>query len=199
MSEREAGEQWIADLNRIDWGTIEHAYGPAADVPGLIPADVRGGDDAIRACGELSNNLNHQGSIYPATGPAVPFLIEALRATAAGPRVRAGLLGVLGGIAGGAAAWIDNDSPGTSGEDGISFRDVFAAVWRGAGLYAQLLANDPDADARMHAAHVWACSSGPGRRLPRTARPGSVSRSEFSSSGSGSRRTGRRYRASPSR
>ena len=72
--------QWIAAVGAIDWRKIEHAYGPAADVPELIRTVVQGaGTDALQAIGELANNLNHQGSIYPATSPAVPVLIEALR------------------------------------------------------------------------------------------------------------------------
>jgi hypothetical protein len=151
----------MKEMDGVEWRRIEHAYGPAADIPAMIQTIVQGVEgDALQAYGELSNNLNHQGSIYPATGPAVPFLIEALRATQAGARVRAGLLSLLAGIAGGAAQWIREGSAVTAasevseGSDAISFRDVFAAVWRGADLYARLLGSDPDADVRMQAAHV---------------------------------------------
>ncbi len=84
---------------------IEHAYGPATDVPEMIETIAWSTEaDALRAYGELANNLNHQGSIYPATGPAVRFVIEALRVTKAGAQIRAGLLGLLAGIARGANA-----------------------------------------------------------------------------------------------
>jgi hypothetical protein len=74
----------------------------------------------------------------------------------------------LRGIAGGAAQWIREGpaltEPAEAGEesDAISFRNVFAAVWRGAGLYVRLLASDPDADVRMQAAHVLGVLAGPG-------------------------------------
>ena len=161
--------QWIAAVGAIDWRKIEHAYGPAADVPELIRTVVQGaGTDALQAIGELANNLNHQGSIYPATSPAVPVLIEALRATQAGALVRARLLHLLAGIAGGAAEWIGQDAGNTTtaesreGPDYVSFRDVFAAVWRGAELYTRLLQSDPDADVRMQAAHVLGVLAAPG-------------------------------------
>jgi hypothetical protein len=168
-SQSEDQPRWVAELQEVEWGKIEHAYGPAADVPEMIWTIVQGVEaEALRAGGELANNLNHQGSIYPATGLAVPFVIEALRMTKAGPRVRAGLLSLLAGIAGGAAAWINEEPVGTEsgdmgdGWDAISFRDVFAAVWRGEGLYARLLASDPDADVRMQAGHVLGVLAGPG-------------------------------------
>ncbi len=76
---------WVSEIEAVHWEIIEHAYGPAGDVPDLIRTVVLGAEvDALRAYGGLANNLNHQGSIYPATGPAVPVLIEALRATRAG-------------------------------------------------------------------------------------------------------------------
>lgn len=174
--------RWMAQAAAIDWGQIEHAYGPATDVPELIRTVVLGAEtDALQAFGELANNLNHQGSIYPATGPAVPVLIEVLRATRAGPRVRAGLLNLLAGVAGGAAEWVGQEQEPESttaalpgeGWDSISFRDVFAAVWRGAELYARLLPDDPDADVRMQAAHVLGVLAGPGPALvPAGAPPG---------------------------
>jgi hypothetical protein len=150
----------MKEMDGVEWKRIEHAYGSAADVPGMIQTIVQGAEaDALQAYAELSNNLNHQGSIYPATGPAVPFLIEALRATQAGARVRAGLLSLLAGIAGGAAQRISEEPAVTAapeaGEasDAIAFPDVFAAVWGGADLYARLLGSDPDPDVRMQAAH----------------------------------------------
>jgi hypothetical protein len=78
---------------------IGHAYGPASDVPGHLRTIARAKTaEALTALGELANNLNHQGSIYPVTGPAVSFVIEVLRTTQAGPRVRAGLLRLLTGM-----------------------------------------------------------------------------------------------------
>ncbi|MFE4998773.1 HEAT repeat domain-containing protein [Streptomyces mirabilis] len=66
------------ELNEVDWAALEHAYGPAGDVPEMIrvlyaeefPETERGENVGE----ELVNNLNHQGSLYPATLEAVPFL-----------------------------------------------------------------------------------------------------------------------------
>ncbi|MFK0019947.1 hypothetical protein [Streptomyces sp. NPDC090798] len=66
------------ELNEVDWAALEHAYGPAGDVPEMIrvlyaeesPQTERGENVGE----ELINNLNHQGSLYPATLEAVPFL-----------------------------------------------------------------------------------------------------------------------------
>ncbi|MGI5242318.1 hypothetical protein [Dactylosporangium sp. CA-139066] len=64
-------------LDEVDWAGLTHAYGPADDVPALIrallspDADVRG---EVRH--ELYSCIAHQGTRYPATAPAVPFLLE---------------------------------------------------------------------------------------------------------------------------
>ena len=48
---------------------------------------------------------------------------------------------------------------------------MIAAVGRGAELYARLLGNDPDADVRMHAAHVLGVLAGPGPAFAPAGRP----------------------------
>ena len=83
-------------LTDTPWGDLSHAYGPAADVPGLLRAvasgDAMAARDAVR---ELFGNIWHQGTVYQATLPAVPFLA---RMAAAGI-VAGGLLQLLGCIA----------------------------------------------------------------------------------------------------
>ncbi|MFF3889709.1 HEAT repeat domain-containing protein [Streptomyces sp. NPDC001914] len=86
----------FADLDRVAWAEVEHAYGPADDVPGLLRALI--GDDeenAAEAEQELWSGLVHQGSVYEATVVAVPFMA---RLAAAGVR-RKELLGLLGAVA----------------------------------------------------------------------------------------------------
>jgi hypothetical protein len=158
---------WVAEMDAVLWEQVEHAYGPATNVPEMIRKVVWSSEaEALETFGELSNNLNHQGSIYPATGPALPFLIHALRHTEAGPRIRAALLGLLGGIAREAAAGWDQGSasqkshdPGLDPWEG-AFQEILANVWQGVDLFVRLLQGDPDADVRMHAAHVLGVLAG---------------------------------------
>ncbi|MBM7774244.1 hypothetical protein JOD54_004448 [Actinokineospora baliensis] len=58
----------------VDWAELEHAYGSAEDTPEFIEA-LRGEDweDAIE---NLSASILHQGTVYPATLPAVPLLVD---------------------------------------------------------------------------------------------------------------------------
>lgn len=57
-----------------DWGTLEHAYGPAGDVPDLLAAAERSGTQFASAWDELWSRLCHQGTVYPASYAALPHL-----------------------------------------------------------------------------------------------------------------------------
>ncbi|MFF8532328.1 HEAT repeat domain-containing protein [Streptomyces sp. NPDC015532] len=86
----------FADLDRVAWPEVHHAYGPADDVPGQLRALTGENRESVaEAEQELWSSLVHQGSVYEATVVAVPFLA---RLAAAGVR-RAELLGMLGSIA----------------------------------------------------------------------------------------------------
>jgi hypothetical protein len=67
----------LQGLDAVPWADLEHAYGSAADVPGLLRKllapnpRVRG--ETLRT---LYSNVFHQGSRYPATAHVIPFLIE---------------------------------------------------------------------------------------------------------------------------
>jgi hypothetical protein len=69
----------LEGLDAIDWSSLTHAHGPADDVPGLLrslrsqDADVR-----LQASAALHETIWHQGSVYPASAAAVPFLLELL-------------------------------------------------------------------------------------------------------------------------
>jgi hypothetical protein len=83
----------LDDLVRVDWAGLTHAYGPADDLPGLLRGLAQGDDDALY---ELYGNIWHQGTVYPATAYAVPYLIRLLD----GPDSdTAGILGLLDEIA----------------------------------------------------------------------------------------------------
>ncbi|MEV8093259.1 hypothetical protein [Kitasatospora sp. NPDC085879] len=86
----------FADLDRVAWSELHHAYGPAGDVPDLLRALTAADPEAVaEAEYELWSGLVHQGTVYEATVAAVPFLA---RLAAAGLR-RAELLGMLGAVA----------------------------------------------------------------------------------------------------
>ncbi|MGW2269765.1 hypothetical protein [Streptomyces yangpuensis] len=67
-----------AELDQVQWHDLTHAHGPADDVPELIRAlhgdDADAADEAIHA---LYGTIHHQGTVYPASAPAVPFLAHA--------------------------------------------------------------------------------------------------------------------------
>ncbi|MFF3941485.1 HEAT repeat domain-containing protein [Streptomyces phaeofaciens] len=86
------------ELDTVDWPSLHHAYGDAHDVPDWIHAVH--GDDADRADKALEalfGSVLHQGSVYPATVAAVPFLAHAAVHAVHG---RADVLAFLAGAAG---------------------------------------------------------------------------------------------------
>ncbi|WP_055620565.1 HEAT repeat domain-containing protein [Streptomyces sp. JHA19] len=64
-------------LHAIDWASMEHAYGSAEEVPGLLWA-LRSPDAEERhtALDRFYNAVHHQGSVYPPTAASLPFLLE---------------------------------------------------------------------------------------------------------------------------
>ena len=68
-------------LDRIDWSMLEHAYGPAVDVPPLLRALASdNAEHSEFACMLLTNNIWHQYSVFAATTAAVTFLYRLLEA-----------------------------------------------------------------------------------------------------------------------
>src|SRR5205807_738940 len=63
----------------VNWAALSHAYGSAADVPdmlrGLTAPDRDRRENALDG---LMGSIYHQGTVYDATAPAVPFLLELL-------------------------------------------------------------------------------------------------------------------------
>jgi hypothetical protein len=83
-------------LDAIAWGELSHAYGSAHDTPGLLrQAGSEDSEVASEAVSDLHGSIFHQGTVYPATVTAVPFLAE-LAAGAANRRDEfAWMLGML--------------------------------------------------------------------------------------------------------
>ena len=71
----------LDSLDTVDWSAVTHAYGAATELPELLrslqspQAEVR-----EQAIWELHGNIWHQGTVYPASAKAVPFLHELLAA-----------------------------------------------------------------------------------------------------------------------
>jgi HEAT repeat protein len=92
----------LESLEDIDWGSLHHAYGAASDVPDLLRALASPlSEERSRALSDLYGNIWHQGTVYEATGFAVPFLVELLREPAV--RGKADILGLLQAIARGSS------------------------------------------------------------------------------------------------
>ncbi|MFJ5925472.1 HEAT repeat domain-containing protein [Kitasatospora sp. NPDC092948] len=64
-------------LHDIDWSQMEHAYGTAEEVPGLL-LGLASPDEKERreALGEFYGAVHHQGDVYRCTAASVPFLFE---------------------------------------------------------------------------------------------------------------------------
>ena len=67
----------LQGLNDVPWADLEHAYGSAADVPGLLRKLLDPDPKTHQATlHTLYGNVFHQGTRYPATPYVVPFLLE---------------------------------------------------------------------------------------------------------------------------
>ena len=89
----------LKGLDAIRWSELTHAYGSAEDIPEILRDLAAGLDDGYERTPlyELFGNIYHQGSVYEATAPAVPFLIEI--AARSETRDRAGILQLIACIA----------------------------------------------------------------------------------------------------
>ena len=89
-------DEILRELDEIPWAELQQAFGKADDDPRLLRAIVADGEDAGDALWELSSALVHQGTVWPATRYAVPFLA---RIAAAGIGDASHVVGTLGFIA----------------------------------------------------------------------------------------------------
>ena len=84
----------LAGLDQINWARLQHAYGPAVDVPDLLRAlvDPEKATPKIKAAARkhkrgisaeaaevLWSNIFHQGTVWQASAKTVPFFVEILR------------------------------------------------------------------------------------------------------------------------
>lgn len=66
-------------LTQTDWARLDHAYGPAADAPGILVA-LLDPDQAVRtkALDDLHGVLHHQNTLYEATAPTALYVAAIL-------------------------------------------------------------------------------------------------------------------------
>jgi hypothetical protein len=71
----------LTGLSAADWSAVEHAHGPATDVPALLRAAVSDDPDHRDFAWQLLfETVWHQGTVYPASAAVVPFLYQLLEA-----------------------------------------------------------------------------------------------------------------------
>jgi hypothetical protein len=153
----------LEGLDAIDWSELTHAYGSAQDVPGLLRDLADGSQEAISI---FYGNIWHQGTVYEATAPTVPFLLEILADP--GCACRCGILALLGQLATGSSylaahqdlEWYRNERNtdefrGQVQREHQWVRDARAAVVAGTPVYLRLV-EDPAPDVRATAPTVLA-------------------------------------------
>lgn len=88
----------LETLDDVPWAGLSHAYGSAADVPDQIRTLLSDDPEAVRGVlFTFTCNIYHQGTRYPATIAAIPFLIELLPHVSG--ETQAGLLDLLAHLA----------------------------------------------------------------------------------------------------
>ena len=145
----------FAGLDKVDWASMYHAYGPATDVPDLL-RDLLSDDSETRewALDKLSIGVHHQQDVYESTVACVPFLLEAALRPDGGDRPE--VLQLVASIGGagedGIADWDEEED----GED--TFRNIVAARASIGRFLPELLAllDDEDPEVRRTVVHVLA-------------------------------------------
>uniref|UniRef100_UPI001CEC116E hypothetical protein n=1 Tax=Streptomyces sp. NK15101 TaxID=2873261 RepID=UPI001CEC116E len=135
------GPDPLAGLHDVDWASHRHAYGPAADVPGLLRALYRP-DDAADAADTLFMKVHHQGGcVESAAVAALPFLVRAAADPGVATTVRIDLIDLVACVAAEGnrveARWI---APG------------WAEAWDAAVPGLPALLDDPEPEVRTAAA-----------------------------------------------
>ncbi|KAF7332289.1 hypothetical protein MKEN_00110100 [Mycena kentingensis (nom. inval.)] len=99
----------LAGLDEIDWAALEHAYGPATDIPPLLRQLAAPGlteESAQGIFGTFYANIYHQGSRYTSSVAAVPFLVAILDAPTTSNTVRGWLIRLLVDLAVADPVWL---------------------------------------------------------------------------------------------
>ncbi|MGC5360902.1 PBS lyase [Streptomyces sp. DT24] len=140
----------FAGIDEVDWASMEHAYGPADDVPALLRG-LASADPAEResALDGMYGAVHHQGDVYDCTLACIPFLLELV--VDPGIPDRGGIVELLTSIGG---IDLDEDDEDEIDEDEIegaaNYAMAAAAVTAGAGVFFELIA-DEDPGVRLAA------------------------------------------------
>ncbi|MFE7328691.1 HEAT repeat domain-containing protein [Streptomyces sp. NPDC057565] len=145
----------LAGIDEVDWASMEHAYGPADDVPGLLRG-LASADPAEReqALDGMYGAVHHQGDVYACTLACIPFLFELV--VDPGIHDRGSIVELLTSIGG-----IDLDEDDDEEfdeeetdeeeiEDAANYAMAASAVTAGAGAFFELIA-DEDPGVRLAA------------------------------------------------
>ncbi|MFI0876096.1 HEAT repeat domain-containing protein [Streptomyces parvus] len=140
----------FSGIDEVDWASMEHAYGPADDVPELLRG-LASDDPAEReaALDGMYGAVHHQGDVYACTLACIPFLFELV--VDPGVQDRGGVVELLTSIGG---FDLDEDDEAEIDEDEIegaaNYAMAAAAVTAGAGVFFELIA-DEDPGVRLAA------------------------------------------------
>lgn len=138
----------FAGIDEVDWASMEHAYGPAGDVPamlrGLASADAAEREAALDG---MYGAVHHQGDVYACTLASIPFLFELV--VDPGIQDRGSIVELLTSIGG---IDLDEDDEEEFDADGIEGAANYAmaatAVTAGAGVFFELM-SDEDPGVRL--------------------------------------------------
>ncbi|MEV8108998.1 HEAT repeat domain-containing protein, partial [Streptomyces sp. NPDC088135] len=138
----------FAGIDEVDWASMEHAYGPAGDVPamlrGLASADAAEREAALDG---MYGAVHHQGDVYACTLASIPFLFELV--VDPGIQDRGSIVELLTSIGG---IDLDEDDEEEFDADEIEGAANYAmaatAVTAGAGVFFELM-TDEDPGVRL--------------------------------------------------
>ncbi|WP_335935651.1 PBS lyase [Streptomyces sp. PTD5-9] len=132
----------FAGIDEVDWASMEHAYGPADDVPAMLRG-LASDDPVVReaALDGMYGAVHHQGEVYACTLACIPFLFELV--VDPGVQDRGSIVELLTSIGG---IDLDEDDEDEIAEEEIEGAANYAmaatAVTAGAGVFCELMADE---------------------------------------------------------
>ncbi|MFF0476384.1 hypothetical protein [Streptomyces sp. NPDC004284] len=145
-------------MEGIDWASLEHAYGPADDVPGWL-RDMVSPDPDVReeAFGNFYGAVLHQGSVHSSTVASLPFLFATADDPATPDRgeVVALVLSIGREVIG--AEEVHAVICGPDGEDSTICPDTANLTREHADTFVAY-AGDPDPEVRRGRSRAWGSS-----------------------------------------